>query len=219
VPAPASNQLDGVPRDSQTARPARGRWPADSSDGDLVERARRGDRPAFGLLVSKYQDRVYNLCFRLCRSESDAADLAQAAFLKALQALPRFESRSGFFTWLYRIAVNLALSHRRARLARDAAWEPERDPRRRAASDDQDDPAARCAAREEHERLGRALERLDSDFRAAVVLKDVEGLDYAAIAEILDVPVGTVKSRIHRGRLVLREHLQAPQEKHGAIEA
>ena len=190
------------------------------SDAELVSRAQRGDPAAFSELVTRYQDRVYNTCYRMCHNHADALDLTQSAFLKALEALPRFEFRAKFFTWLFRIAVNLTLSHRRAQSRRPTLalrqFEDEQgrpfDP---PAANDSDDPARRVARVELHQRLEAALERRDEEFRAAVVLRDIEELDYAAIAEILGVPVGTVKSRIHRGRLMLREMLKQEEPQLG----
>ena len=190
------------------------------SDAELVSRAQRGDPAAFSELVERYQDRVYNTCYRMCHNHADALDLTQSAFLKALEALPRFELRATFFTWLFRIAVNLTLSHRRAegrrptlslRRFEDDGGRPFDPPANNAA----DDPAQHVAQVELHQRLEAALGKLDEEFRAAVVLRDVEELDYATIAEILGVPTGTVKSRIHRGRLMLREMLEQEEPQLG----
>jgi RNA polymerase sigma-70 factor (ECF subfamily) len=190
------------------------------SDADLVIRAQRGDPTAFAALVEKYQHRVYNTCYRMCHNHADALDLTQSAFLKALEALPRFQIRATFFTWLFRIAVNLTLSHRRTQSRRPTLalrqfdddqgrnYEP-------AANNPSNDPSERARQVELHQRLEAALDRLDDEFRAAVVLRDVEELDYAAIADILDVPVGTVKSRIHRGRTMLREMLEQEEPQLG----
>ncbi|MEW6249761.1 MAG: sigma-70 family RNA polymerase sigma factor [Planctomycetota bacterium] len=182
------------------------------TDAELVCQAQRGRSAAFGELVARYQDRVFNVCYRMCHNHADALDLTQSAFLKALEALPRFESRANFYTWLFRIAVNLAISRRRDATRRGAAPL---------------DEAAHCNGRlpdglerrpervdeelerqELHARVVWALQQLDEEFRAAVILKDIEELDYAAIAEVLEVPIGTVKSRIHRGRLMLRDLLR-----------
>lgn len=182
-------------------------------DADLVRRAQNGDNAAFETLALRYQDRLYNLCYRMLGNDADAQDVTQAALFKAYQALARFEARAGFYTWMYRIAMNLAISTRRARkrpaltLHRSDPERPDHDP---AATGTDVSQAAETA--ELHERLAAALNELDEDFRAAVVLKDVEGLDYATIAEILGVPVGTVKSRIHRGRMTLRAMLDGEQE-------
>jgi RNA polymerase sigma-70 factor (ECF subfamily) len=182
------------------------------ADDALVQRARRGDCEAMSQLVTRYQDRVYNAVYRMCAHEADALDLTQSTFLKAFAAIGRFESRSGFYTWLFRIAVNLTLSHRRASRRRRAPLsldgiDGEGDYREPPA-DEAADPAWAAAERGElRERLEAALGRLDEDFRAAVVLKDIEQMDYAEIAEVMDVPIGTVKSRIHRGRSMLRKLL------------
>jgi RNA polymerase sigma-70 factor (ECF subfamily) len=145
----------------------------------------------------------------MCRNHADALDLTQATFMRALEALGQFERRANFYTWLFRIAMNLTISSRRTAARRairplDSAGE------QRPAGPPGREPVASHPA-EQHElqeRVARALARLDEDFRAAVVLKDIEELDYAQIAEILGVPIGTVKSRIHRGRLVLRDLLR-----------
>ena len=189
-----------------------------SSDAELVSRAQRGNPAAFAALVAKYQQRVYNTCYRMCHNEADALDLTQSAFLKAFEALPRFQARANFFTWLFRITVNLARSHRRAQRRRptlslrrfdeEQSYEP-------AAARDADNPSQRAEQTEMQQRLEAALKRLDEEFRVAVVLRDIEGLDYAAIAEILEVPVGTVKSRIHRGRLMLRTLLEHKEAQRG----
>ncbi len=187
-----------------------------SEDEALVEQARAGDLAAFGRLASRYQDRIINTCWRLCGQQQDAEDLTQETFLHALEAIGTFQARSRFYTWLYRIAVNLTLSHRRKRarsvklslhgsdgefLGDQAAGLVGR------VSSEPQDPPARLSARETERRLQLGLEQLDDDHRAVVVLRDIEGLDYRQIAEILEVPVGTVRSRLHRARMELRKCL------------
>jgi len=178
------------------------------TDAELVQRAQRGSPAAFAALVARYQDRVYNTCYRMCHDHADALDLTQTAFLKALEQLPEFRGEAGFFTWLFRIAVNLTLSFRRTRARAARVHGAELD-RRRAAriAPPESDVAATMERRELRERIAGALDQLDDEFRVAVVLKDIEGLDYAAIAEVLGIPTGTVKSRIHRGRMMLRDLL------------
>ncbi len=183
------------------------------SDAELVRRARDGTATAFAELVTRYQDRVFNTCFRMCHNHEDALDFAQAAFVKAFENLARFRGGASFYTWLFRIVVNLVLSGRRAALRRttialDGAGGGAR-PLGRLADHREPGAASAGEARELQQRVASALEQLDDEFRAAVVLKDIEEMDYAAIAEVLGVPVGTVKSRIHRGRLMLRELLRA----------
>jgi RNA polymerase sigma-70 factor (ECF subfamily) len=192
--------------------------PKSPSDAELVSRAQRGDPTAFAELVVKYQDRVYNTCYRMCHNHADALDLTQSTFLKALEALPRFQVRAKFFTWLFRIAVNLTLSHRRAQSRQPKLLLRQVDddrPIEPASTDGPNDPSQRVEQVELHRQLEAALERLDEEFRAAVVLRDIEGLDYAEIADILKVPVGTVKSRIHRGRLMLRDLLEQEEPQLG----
>ncbi len=188
-------------------------------DAELVQRAQRGGAEAFAELVSRHQDRVYNTCYRLCHDHATALDLTQTTFLKALEALPRFEARSSFYTWLFRIAVNAAFSERRARRRRQTVSldDPDASGRgRESAAPPERHDAARTAERKEmYQQVEAALDRLEPEFRVAVVLKDIENMDYATIAEILEVPVGTVKSRIHRGRLMLRDLLTSERTELG----
>ena len=184
-------------------------------DLELVRRAQAGDAAAFAGLVTRYQDRIYNTCYRMCHQHADALDLTQTTLLKALEALPRFETRSNFFTWLFRIAVNVSITHRRSQRRHSAASldaGPD-DARNRepAAADDGSDTVRGAEHDELCVQLEAALLELGDGFRAAVVLKDIEDMDYATIAEILAVPVGTVKSRIHRGRAMLRALLTAKE--------
>lgn len=179
-----------------------------------MQAAQNGSADAFGELVRRYQDRVYNTCYRLCHDDDEALDLTQTTFLKALEALPRFEARSSFYTWLFRIAVNAALSARRGRRRRTAALDDTSEAARGWTSAANPRPPAVSATlerREEYEQVEAALAQLDPEFRVAIVLKDIEGLDYEAIAAILEVPVGTVKSRICRGRAMLRTMLLKEQ--------
>ncbi|MBN2446390.1 MAG: sigma-70 family RNA polymerase sigma factor [Phycisphaerae bacterium] len=184
-----------------------------AAEAELVRSAQAGDHDAFAALVARYQDRIFNTCFRMCHNHADALDLTQTAFLKALEALPRFDARARFYTWLFRIAVNLTLSHRRQQKRRhtaslDAVHGDGRMPEPAARPD----AAAQRRGPEQEELRGRvehALAQLDDEFRIAVVLKDVEDMDYATIGEILEVPLGTVKSRIYRGRMLLRQLLSA----------
>lgn len=184
-----------------------------SAETELVRRAKAGDRSAFAELVAKYQDRVYNTCYRMCHNHADALDLTQTAFMKAYEALPRFEVQARFYTWLYRIAVNLALSQRRSARRRGGySLSGTTAPHDPPAQVTDTDPHRRVEKWELHQRVQGALDRLDDEFRAPVVLRDIEGLDYAEIAEVLELPLGTVKSRIFRGRALLRQMLQDPEE-------
>ncbi len=181
-----------------------------TDDRRLIADTLAGRTAAYGELVRKYQDRVFNLAARILGNPEDAADAAQDAFLHAYQALPNFKGDSEFFTWLYRIAFNAAVSQKRKRrpVARleaggdGGAAEPA-DP----ASIDPPPPAVERA--EETAKLSATLARLSPDHRAVLVLKDIDGLMYEEIAVVVGVPVGTVRSRIHRARLELRGLLEA----------
>jgi RNA polymerase sigma-70 factor (ECF subfamily) len=183
------------------------------TDHELVQACCEGQTDAFGVLVERYQDRTYNAVLRMVGSREDARDIVQEAFLKAYENLSRFRGASSFYTWLFRIAMNAALTFRR-RSKRLKLVRPLEDGGQMDITGTQAgrlaDPAPEAAMETaERERIiGEALETLDGDHRAAIVLRDVEGLDYQAIAGILEVPAGTVKSRIHRARMMLRDRLK-----------
>jgi RNA polymerase sigma-70 factor (ECF subfamily) len=181
----------------------------------LVERARSGDREAFGDLVLLYQDAVYRIVRRTSQVDpSFAEDLAQETFLRAFRALDSFRGECSFAHWLFRIATNLTINRvttvaaRAERRAVSLDAPPTvRDGEERLDPADcgQPAPEARMERVELRNALDQALSRIPEEFRAAVVLRDVEGLDYDAIAEVLKVPIGTVRSRLHRGREALRD--------------
>jgi RNA polymerase sigma-70 factor, ECF subfamily len=159
----------------------------------LLNRARRGDRFAFGLLVERHQARLYTVAARMLGSRSDGEDAVQEALIRAWTALPRFRGDARFSTWLHRILLNVVYDQRtRARptVPIDETYEPA-------------DPRDRVAQHELSDELQRALASLDEDFRIPVLLADVAGLSYDEIADSLRVPVGTVRSRIFRGRAQL----------------
>jgi RNA polymerase sigma-70 factor (ECF subfamily) len=185
-------------------------------DASLVERSRKGDMQAFGSLVAKYQERVLNVVFRLCGRRAEAEELAQEAFLKAMERLSDFRGNSGFYTWLFRIAVNLTVSHRRraGRIGfRSLTGGEESDA---SAGDsltsglaERREPLPDVAAQnaERKERVFAALDELEEEFRVVVVLRDIEDMDYGQIAKVLELPPGTVKSRLHRARGLLKDKL------------
>ncbi|MCB9664590.1 MAG: sigma-70 family RNA polymerase sigma factor [Alphaproteobacteria bacterium] len=184
------------------------------SDDALVHRARHGDRAAYGELVLRYQDPIHGLCARWLGNAESASEIAQEVFLAAWSALPRFRGEARFDTWLRRIAVNRCRNHRlhRQRRAHDrhVSLEGERDdgPPLQLVHGGRgtDGRAERAAARDV---LQRALDQVDPDHRAVLVLRDLQDLDYEEIATLLEVPRGTVKSRLHRARLALAEALDA----------
>jgi RNA polymerase sigma-70 factor (ECF subfamily) len=181
-------------------------------DAVLVRQVQAGDLQAYAHLVSKYQDKVYNTCCRICGNLDDAADVTQEAFLKALESIGSFRGASSFYTWVFRIAVNLALTNRR-KATRHPTLSIERtgdsceSTLRQLEERVSDDPSGRAGRTEMRGLVAQALQNLDDEFRAAVVLRDIEGFNYDEIAEILSVPKGTVKSRIARGRRALRDAL------------
>ena len=180
-------------------------------DQELIEATRRGDSAAFGCLVRRYQDRLLTALFQVSGSRDEAEDVVQEAFVTAYLKLTSFAGGSSFYTWLYRIAFNTAISRRRKRRG-ESSIEHTRD---LVGSE----PADACEAAEDRllrqERAGqvrRALARLPDEFRSVLVLREMEGCDYDTIARILELPVGTVRSRLHRARLQLKEQLLAVLE-------
>jgi len=190
-----------------------------AEDGMLIERARKGDRSAFDDLVYKYESRAYQYAYRLTSSAEEAGDIVADAFIRVYGALANFKQRSSFSTWLYRIITNCFLDLRKREKNRPVSLESalstddgemERqieDPN--AASDEQ-------VERNERERLMMAAVAVLPEYqRAMITMYHAEGLSYEEIAEALDLPIGTVKSRLNRARLSLREHLAKNEELFG----
>ena len=177
-----------------------------NNDAQLIEAARNGDTAAFGQLVERYQDRLYNALVRVVGSAEDARDVAQEAFVRALAKLDSFRGTAAFYTWLYRIGFNLAISRRRQQRPVQSI-----DAARELAGVEPVDPGAGPAAPLAQHELARqvhaALGELNDQHRQIVVLREIEGCDYETISNILDIPVGTVRSRLFRARIQLREHL------------
>lgn len=185
----------------------------DRPDDELVTAAKSGDREAVDALLRRHYDRLYAVCRRICGHDADAADATQLALLGIVRGLDRFDQSSAFTTWAYRIATNAALDELRRRKRRP-------DPVGSGAEDDRDEVGGAAIALAGGGRDGRletpmedrvsasvdvdrALQRLPPDYRAAVVLRDLCGLEYGEIAEVLGIPGGTVRSRIARGRAAL----------------
>ena len=181
----------------------------DDTDLLLVERAKRGDQKAFEMLVIKYQRRIQRLIARMVRDVDLVQDIAQETFIRAYRAMPQFRGDSAFYTWLYRIAVNTA---------KKALVDMKRDPlvtesARASANDDDDEtsrvereltdgetPEALLASKEIAQAVNAAIEALSDDLRQAITLREIEGLSYEEIAELMNCPIGTVRSRIFRAR-------------------
>lgn len=191
--------------------------PADQLDEEqaLIHNCVAGDTRSFAVLVERYRDRVYNVIYRMCRDHQEAEDLSQEAFLKAFEKLDRFRGGSRFYTWLFRIAVNLTLSRKRKTgrtrvLSLDCGREDgcretvsaaNAVPSRAAGPEKLTENAETAA------RISAAIAGLDEEFRAVVVLRDIEDMDYAEISAVLGIPAGTVKSRLFRGRKILQQQL------------
>ncbi len=189
----------------------------DPADVQLVERAKRGDMQAFEMLVIKYQRRIERLIARMVRDVDLVQDIAQETFIRAYRALPQFRGDSAFYTWLYRIAVNTA---------KKTLVELKRDPLvfESASSSGQDDddetsrvereltdgatPEAVLASKEIAETVNAAIEALSEDLRQAITLREIEGLSYEEIAELMNCPIGTVRSRIFRAREAIAQRLR-----------
>lgn len=179
-----------------------------NADLELAERHRYGDLRAFDEVYERFSGLVYNLALRLAGDAEQAEDLSQEVFLRIFRHLGRFSGRSSLKTWIYRVTLN----HCRSRLGRWRRWFQlpvdddgnEKD----EAVDTSRDPEERVLAQDAARRVGRALCEVRAEFREAVVLRDLEELAYEEIAEILDVPIGTVRSRIARGREQLRKVLE-----------
>ena len=184
------------------------------TDAELVERVQRGDKRAFELLVAKYQRRVERLLSRLIRDPSEIEDVAQEAFIKAYHALPQFRGDSAFYTWLYRIAVNTAKNYLVSQGRRPkpfADTQTDEDGESFDAADVVEDintPDAVLHSRQVAEVVNAAIESLPLDLRTAITLREIEGLSYEEIAQAMDCPIGTVRSRIFRAREAVAEQLR-----------
>jgi RNA polymerase sigma-70 factor (ECF subfamily) len=189
---------------------------APDADGPLIERVKQGDQRAFEMLVVKYQRRIERLIGRMVRDVDLVEDIAQETFIRAYRALPQFRGESAFYTWLYRIAVNTA---------KKALMELKRDPlvseSARFSRDDDDEtsrvenelsdgetPEALLASKEIAATVNAAIDALSEDLRQAITLREIEGLSYEEIAEVMNCPIGTVRSRIFRAREAIAERLR-----------
>ena len=183
-------------------------------DHRLIADCLQGRTAAFGELVRRYQDRLYNSVYRLVDNAEDAQDVVQDAFLNAYQSLGSFKGDSQFFTWLYRIAFNTSVSLKRKQRVALAlktgrvgagATEP-------LDTSDCSRPEYALEKAEQERRIQAALNRLSPEHRTVLILKDMEGQKYEAMAEILQVPIGTIRSRLHRARIELRQLLRREEQ-------
>lgn len=182
-------------------------------DQQLVERAQRGDKQAFGLLVSKYQRKLVRLLSRLIRDSAEVEDVAQEAFIKAYRALPSFRGESAFYTWLYRIGINTAKNYLVSQ-GRRAPTTTEFDSEEAESFDDGEQlrdintPERMLQSKQIGETVNSAMDALPEELRTAIALREIEGLSYEEIAGIMDCPIGTVRSRIFRAREAIADKLR-----------
>lgn len=191
-------------------------------DSVLVRRSQTGDLEAMERLILKYQGRIYNVILKISGNSDDAAELTQETFVKVIESIEKFRGRSSFYTWVFRIAVNLTLNYcqrnaKRATRSLDAEDNESDNQARQGLKDflsDESaaDPAVLAQRRELCDLAKQALLRLEEPQRAVMVLRDIEGMNYAEIADVLNIELGTVRSRLSRARSHLREILEAMQK-------
>lgn len=187
---------------------------SDSDDIQLVERVRAHDTEAFGILVNKYRDRLYSVIYNMLSNKEDALDLTQDSFIKAFQSINKFRGRSAFYTWLYRIAVNTALSFiRKNRVRRFFSFDKMQEDGVESICEqnnifEKNGEDRTIFLKELQEKLNIALQKLSNKHRVVVVLYEIEGLDHAAIAAILKCSEGTVRSRLHYAKEQLKVYLK-----------
>jgi RNA polymerase sigma-70 factor, ECF subfamily len=186
---------------------------SDPSDRQLVERVQRGDKTAFDVLVLKYQHKIFGLVSRYLRDQDEVQDVTQEAFIKAYRALPRFRGDSAFYTWLYRIAINTAKNHLVSRSRRPPDTDIDVDDGEfqdnSAVLKDIESPEESLATRQLEDVVYRAIDDLPEELKVAVTLREFEGMSYEEIAEVMECPVGTVRSRIFRAREAIEKKIAA----------
>ena len=176
----------------------------------LIDSIVSGQSSKFEVLVGSYQQRIYATVFGMLGNRHDAEDVTQETFLTAFRKLDQFERRSSFYTWLHRIAFNAAIDlQRRKKRTKHHVGSGEMIDSSESTDQRVESPASIAMAKETVNQVQLALARLDSERRNIIVLRDLQGIDYAEIATILDIPVGTVRSRLHRARIELREIMNA----------
>jgi len=188
-------------------------------DAVLVRQCRQGDSAATERLILKYQNRIYNAILRICANRDDAAELTQDTFVKVIENIDKFEGRSSFYTWAFRIGVNLTLNYRQRSVKlglksldaedNEHGGEAGRVLKEFLADDSLPDPAVVVENKELCRAVVKAMMKLDDAQRAVIVLRDIEGMNYAQIAEVLGIELGTVRSRLSRARTNLREIMEA----------
>lgn len=185
---------------------------ANRSEAELLKAARAGDADAFDRLVQAHYRSVYNVAYRMLHTPGAASDATQTTFVRAYEAISSFRGDSSFGTWLYRITMNVCLDELRRQKNRPLSLTDEDDEGEPAGERDMpdltDEPAGTAEQRELQELVHQAIGRLPEDFRTVIVLYDIRGLSYQEISQLLDIPLGTVKSRLNRARLALRDEME-----------
>ena len=184
----------------------------ETNDGQLVKRVQSGDKRAFDILVLKYQHRIAGLISRYVRDPGEVQDVTQEAFIKAYRALPRFRGDSEFYTWLYRIAINTAKNYLVSKSRRPPDTDIDVDAEFQADSavlKDVAGPESRLATEQLQKVIFHAIENLPEELKTAVTLREFEGMSYEEIAEVMECPVGTVRSRIFRAREAIEKSIEA----------
>jgi len=181
-------------------------------DQELVERVQNGDKKAFDVLVGKYQHKIVSLISRYVSDHAEAMDVAQEAFIKAYRAMQRFRGDSAFYTWLYRIAINTAKNHLVAQNRRPPLSDVDAQDAEQFQVDtrlkEQDSPEHELLKEEIERTIHEAIADLPEDLRIAITLREMEGMSYEEIATTMDCPIGTVRSRLHRARNMLKDKLR-----------
>ena len=187
---------------------------------EIIEQVLAGDNNAFGLLVERYQDRVYNLTLRMCGNADDAFDLAQEAFFRAWRGLPGFQQDAAFSTWLFRLAANVCLDWLRAKKRRPTVSltvsDDDGEEVQMELRDPGKSPEELLEAAEDRAALSRAMNELPVDFRQILTMRAINDMSYTEIADALEMPEGTVKSRLARARLALRKKVSQIGNKSGS---
>lgn len=179
------------------------------SDQSLIDQTLAGRREAFGLLVERYQHRLFHGLLHALGSAEDAQDVAQDAFVNAFEKLASFKGQAAFYSWLFRIALNAGISAKRKTRRMTASVDARREATGLEPADDDpsNEPSHAMHVSDRQRLVRQALSELSDEFRTALVLKEMDGMSYEEIATVVDVPLGTVRSRIHRARLELRAKL------------
>ncbi len=216
--------MSSISRPPLTSRPPGSNPSGDDAAAGLLHRARSGDRAAFGQIVVLYQDRIFNAVLRMVGDHHEALELTQEAFTRALGSVDQYRGDAAPYTWMFRIAVNLTISrlrkeHRQRTFSLDGSSNTGHngsdqaagllDKVRQSDAAARNDPAAMAETRERAEQVVTALGRVDPEYRAVLIMRDVEGFDYQQMADVLGLPLGTLKSRLFRARTALRDELKA----------